>query len=558
MTFKVVNGSWNNDALASIITITLSGYEGDTLTLPADQIPTAGQNPAEGYEAGSWDTTPSEGIVISGDTIYTYTYAKIPETITITYDTNGGEGSFDPSTADTNGIVTLPDAPAREGYTFSGWKLDGVTYQPGQTITVSKSGTATAVWTPVGQAVSPSDLTPDNTLTVKGLQKGDVVYFYKVLEFNPDANGSDNGVIGAGGWAVNEKFSSVLKTVKDVENVLGLCEGATGIDHNLAGRLGSCAVNTPELEATANSKGIARVTTGVTPGLWIGIIKPARGGIIYNPVFLGADYDTDNGTNEFVIPIEKSYSDKAMVKVDTITLEKTAKDGGTVDENDKETVAVGDSITFTVTTQIPAYASNYTNPVFKITDKLSEGLTFDNASSVTVYVNANANEERLSADHYKLLVNADRSGFTLAFTDQYLKSIIGAATAVKLEYKATVTSSAVSSVNSEDNTVTLNYSTEPSDQEGHGILKDRTNHYTFDIDANLFGEDSYGATEVVKVGVDAQGNEIKESRQLANGYKIGALQGAKFRLYKKDGTTSYTNKCITANTVFISDEDGRL
>lgn len=553
VTFKVVNGSWANGGNADI-TVPLSGFEGDMLTLPADQIPSAGGNPAAGYQAGSWDVTPSAGTVITGDTTYTYTYAKQPETITITYDTNGGEGSYGPSTADANGSVTLPGAPSREGYTFAGWKLDGVTYQPGQTITVSKSGTATVVWTPVSQASSPSDLIPDNTLTVKGLQQGDIVYFYKVLEFNADANGSDNGVIGAGGWAVNEKFASILTTVEDVESVLGLCVDAKGIDHNLAGRLGSCAVNTPELQATANADGIAKVETGVTPGLWIGIVKPANPGIIYNPVFLGADYDTDNDSNVLVIPIEKSYSDNAMVKVDKITLTKTAKDAVSVDDNDKETVAVGDIITFTIATQIPVYASNYTKPVFMITDKLSEGLAFDNAFSVAV----TANEERLAADRYNLQVNADGSGFTLSFTDQYLKNIIGATTAVKLEYKATVTSSAVSSVNPEDNTVTLNYSTEPSDQEGHGILKDRTNHYTFDIDANLFGEDSYGATEVVKVGVDAQGNEIKESRQLSNGSWVGALQGAKFRLYKNDGTTPYTNKYITANTVFISDVDGRL
>ena len=100
VTFKVVNGSWNEgegDAATADKTVTLTGHDGDSLKLAADQIPAVGTKPNGTYKAGSWDTTPSADTVITGATTYTYTYAaketatvtKAPEAKTLTY--NGHE-----------------------------------------------------------------------------------------------------------------------------------------------------------------------------------------------------------------------------------------------------------------------------------------------------------------------------------------------------------------------------------------------------------------------------------------------------------------------------------
>ena len=76
VTFKVVNGKWENDEQGiADIEVTLSGYEGDTLKLSADQIPAVGNNPDTNYKAGSWDTAPNAETEITADTTYTYTYA---------------------------------------------------------------------------------------------------------------------------------------------------------------------------------------------------------------------------------------------------------------------------------------------------------------------------------------------------------------------------------------------------------------------------------------------------------------------------------------------------
>ena len=88
VTFKVVNGKWNEgegDAATADMTVTLTGHDGDTLKLTADQIPAVGTKPNDTYKAGSWDVTPSTETEITADTTYTYTYAQkdsISQTVT--------------------------------------------------------------------------------------------------------------------------------------------------------------------------------------------------------------------------------------------------------------------------------------------------------------------------------------------------------------------------------------------------------------------------------------------------------------------------------------------
>ena len=85
MTFKVVNGSWD-DGTATDKTVTLNGLEGDTLKLAANQIPAVGNKPADTYKAGAWDVEPSAEAEITAATTYTYTYAAkgtVSHTVTL-------------------------------------------------------------------------------------------------------------------------------------------------------------------------------------------------------------------------------------------------------------------------------------------------------------------------------------------------------------------------------------------------------------------------------------------------------------------------------------------
>ena len=406
----------------------------------------------------------------------------------------------------------------------------------------------------------------DTSISITGLHEGDSVDFYKVLAYDQNARAAvadaTDPTVGAGSWKAVAPFASM--TLADFKAIL-----STGITSAIAGRLGAMATSNVAYTEVANASGVA-THNSPDAGLYIAIITPAAGtDTTYNPVFVGADYysNTDpNHANTWAVTGNMTYADSAMAKSSTVTLEKTAQDERTIDDNNEETVSVGDTITFTVTTTIPGFADNYTNPVFKLTDKLSDGLTL-NISSVTVDVPAGLSKGTGAEDEYNVVATTKTvggetvtDGYVLAFAADYLKTV-KTATPVTVTYTAVVNSAALDSVNPEDNTVTLNYSTSPDDTEGHGIKRDKTNHYSFDIDANLFGEDDYKASEVVKVGVDKDGNEITQTIQLDNTHWIGALANAKFKLYKDNNGekgAAYTNKFYTADSVFVSDANGRL
>ena len=122
VTFKVVNGSWNNGTKEDK-TVTLNGYEGDELKLSADDIPAAGNKPDASYMTGAWDVTPSVNTVITGDTVYTYSYVK-------------------------KAAATVTTAPAAKTLTYNGKEQELVTagVADGGTMvySLSESGTFTA------------------------------------------------------------------------------------------------------------------------------------------------------------------------------------------------------------------------------------------------------------------------------------------------------------------------------------------------------------------------------------------------------------------------------
>ena len=82
LTFKVVNGNWNDDTNADVIVyVPFKNADGNAIgnVVIPDGIPTAGEKPAAGYREGKWDTTPVVGATVANDTVFTYTYEKIPD-----------------------------------------------------------------------------------------------------------------------------------------------------------------------------------------------------------------------------------------------------------------------------------------------------------------------------------------------------------------------------------------------------------------------------------------------------------------------------------------------
>ena len=99
VTFKVVNGSWDNKTNEAIVKYVTkkdaAGNNSATGTATLSDVPAVGNEPNSGYRAsGSWDETPSVGLEIKKDTEFTFTYFR-----------RSSGGSSRPSTP----TVTIPD-----------------------------------------------------------------------------------------------------------------------------------------------------------------------------------------------------------------------------------------------------------------------------------------------------------------------------------------------------------------------------------------------------------------------------------------------------------------
>ena len=99
VTFKVVNGKWNDHDNSDNIVVYVNAKDKDGKTLESKlteaQIPAVGEKPNSGYRAsGSWDKSLSADLKITGDTEFTFTYSR-----------RSSGGSSRPSTP----TVTIPD-----------------------------------------------------------------------------------------------------------------------------------------------------------------------------------------------------------------------------------------------------------------------------------------------------------------------------------------------------------------------------------------------------------------------------------------------------------------
>ena len=105
LTFKVVNGEWNNGGNADIVVYVQSmnnqtGKPLENVWVPLTRIPFVGEKPNSGYHAGSWDTTLDGNTTVKKDTVFTYTYAK---------NSSGGSSGGSGGHHHRRPTVTIPD-----------------------------------------------------------------------------------------------------------------------------------------------------------------------------------------------------------------------------------------------------------------------------------------------------------------------------------------------------------------------------------------------------------------------------------------------------------------
>ena len=356
----------------------------------------------------------------------------------------------------------------------------------------------------------------DTSISISNLDTGDTVNLYKVIEWDTVNTG----------WKLADGFTS-LSTNTNIKKLIENDATFAGLTQEDLEAIATAAKSAAKISSEATTA--ETYSKDVVPGMYLALIAPKKADTIYNPIIVSADYNAGGNT----ISALSKMGSNGIAKKETVTLTKDTAD---------YTLDSGETVKFTVTTTIPAYAANYINPTFVLKDSLSTGLKFvvDNTHPFTVS----------SGDvTYTGAPITDDTGFTLTFDSAKISALV-APQSVTVEYYAKLTNEAPYTVNEETNDVTVEFSNNPDDDKSHGHLKDEVKEYTFTIDGTLLGNSEWTTSELVKVGLDKDGNPVEEVINQDNGHECAALDGAVFGLYTDKDEADASSRNYYTNAVF--------
>lgn len=119
-----------------------------------------------GYAASNGKEYLEKGIVAADESLVLAIYYEIVD-YTVTFNLGSTE-LLAPETYNINGLLTLPEAPPKEGYLFDSWKINGVTYMPGDKISILGSVRVDAVYFSTAETpTTGGDVANNNIFTVR-------------------------------------------------------------------------------------------------------------------------------------------------------------------------------------------------------------------------------------------------------------------------------------------------------------------------------------------------------------------------------------------------------
>ena len=176
--------------------------------------------------------------------------------------------------------------------------------------------------------------------------------------------------------------------------------------------------------------------------------------------------DKADGQNSIVSLTSTTPSAEVKVKGTYPTVEKKV---------DKPTADIGQELTYTLTSKVPD-TTGYSKYTFKMTDKLSKGLTFvSNPGEVTVTIGGAPVQEHVTK-------NINGQDLEVSFDMLKLQDKVGQT--ITITYKAKLNKEAVITVGSNTNEVTLEYSNDPKDNNKTDTTKDEEKVFTAKVIIN--------------------------------------------------------------------------
>ena len=327
------------------------------------------------------------------------------------------------------------------------------------TITITNSGEQ-GKHTYTAYQIFKGDLSGDET-TLSNITWGDGVDPDKFLKALVDANAET-------GNALNGKFPT-LTMGKEAVGETPAVPKSTAAD--VAKAIASLTANSKELDALAviigkNIGTAAGVSTETEQPYTISVTK---GDGYYFIKDTGADVNGDTRT-AYILNIVKNVSIEA--KDTHITPDKSILKNGTT-KVAKDSAAIGDTVTFSVEIEIPDTTKYKDHFVFKMNDKLPEGLTFKGVTSVkadgTDVPTANyAVTPEKPAAGTDLVTAAGGQTIVVQFKDfkKYVEDHTLIGKKLVITYEAVVNDDAKYGATGNENEVKFDYSNDPNNTYG--------------------------------------------------------------------------------------------
>lgn len=258
----------------------------------------------------------------------------------------------------------------------------------------------------------------NGTITANNIEAGATVKAYKIVGQN-----------ASGEW-VAVKDGSIADplnpTAAEITALAGDTSGLTAITMDA----GEDSTTVDGVDFVGYSK------EGLEAGMYLVLVEDTDNALVYNPMIISVNYDDDgaleggsiSADSNFQVGEETAYAKSTKPTIDKKITGKTENGSVTGDgTTNGDTLAVGDDVSFEITTTIPAYSALYDNDKlkFEISDTLSSGL--DPAENIKVF----EGETELTEDtEYTLSQNGNN--FTISFAKSYLLS--GQAKDIKVTY----------------------------------------------------------------------------------------------------------------------------
>ena len=298
-------------------------------------------------------------------------------------------------------------------------------------------------------------------------------------------------------------------------------------------------------------------TAEVEAGYWLVIADPV-GHYVFNPMIAGVYYENTDGSGNTITggTIDSTQpwtlnGTTTVAKQSNTTVEKEIVNPSTENKLGDD-VTIGEEIQYQVTADIPVYSEvMYEDVTFKVTDKLSTGISFLENPGITVMVEGNENSVEAGSNTYS--ASTDGQVLTVDFADRFIFDNGGKE--VTITYKAELNENALVDNNANDNEVELEYTREPGEEESGKIKPPVTHHYTFDF--NVVKEDDKkqklgGATFTLtpKEGTNGTVQEVTSEEGTGNLHFTGLDVGT-YTLQETDAPDGYQIDS-TEHTVVIS------